>query len=491
VLGASLPRIVRQLLAESLLIGLAGCAGGVLLANWGIAGLLALAPDKFPRAGAVHLDARVLAFAVFATIFTVILFGLIPALSVPRADVSATLKDGDRGATALGHLRLRNALAVAEIALALVVLVGAGLLARTFYNLQRVNAGFSADHVLTFELDVPQARYGDDPRFIAFYRSLVSRLQALPGVETVGVTSDLPWTTYDENLTFHVTGAAADAQQSESRFHFVSPAYFPALRVPLIAGRFFSEADDAKSQPVILVNEALARRYFPKGDAVGTFISAFNDRKMQIVGIIGDLQDTPSSTNVKPALYVNSWQMAAGGDQYIAIRAQGDPRALAAQVPAEVAALDSDLPVMKVRSLEDVSALAISGTRFTLTLVGMFGAIALILAAVGVFGVISYSVTQRTNEIGIRMALGAMQKDVLAMIVGQGSKIAFAGIALGLAAALLLTRGMQGLLFGVSPFDPITLASVAALLVFVALLACYLPARRAAQVDPMVALRHE
>jgi predicted permease len=462
----------------------------VLIANWGITGLLALAPDKFPRVAAVHLDARVLAFAVFATLLTAILFGLIPALSIPQVDVNSTLKDGDRGATASGHMRLRNGLAVAEIALALVVLVGAGLLARTFYNLQRVNAGFSADHVLTFELNVPQARYGDDPKYIAFYRSLVSRLRALPGVETVGVTSDLPWTTYDENLTFVVVGRTTK-NGNQSRFHFVSPDYFRAVRVPLVTGRFFAETDDAKAPPVLLVNQALAQKFFPNGDAVGTMVTTFNDTKMQIVGVVGDVQDTPSSTEAKPAMYFNSWQLAAGGEEFVAIRTKGDTRALAAQVAGEVAAIDPDLPVMKVRALEDVSALAISGTRFTLTLVGMFGAIALILAAVGVFGVISYSVTQRTNEIGIRMALGAMQKDVLAMIVGQGSRIAFAGIFLGLAAALLLTRGMQSLLFNVSPFDPLTLAAVAGLLVFVALLACYLPARRAAQVDPMVALRHE
>ncbi len=490
VLGASRFRIVRQLLAESLLLAAAGCALGVLLANWGITGLLALAPDKFPRVAAVHLDARVLAFAVFATLLTAVLFGLIPALSIPRADVNSTLKDGDRGATAAGHMRLRNWLAIAEIALALVVLVGAGLLARTFYNLQRVNAGFSADHVLTFEVDVPQARYGDDPKFIAFYRSLVSRLQSLPGVENAGVTSDLPWTTYDENLTFNVVGQTSkDGKQS--RFHFVSPDYFRAVRVPLITGRFLTETDDDKSTPVLLVNQALAQRFFPNGDAVGTFVTAFNDKKFQIVGVVGNVQDTPSSTEAKPAMYFSSWQIAAGGEEFIAIRTKGDPRALAAQVAGEVAALDPDLPVMKIRPLEDVSALAISGTRFTLTLVGMFGAIALILAAVGVFGVISYSVTQRTNEIGIRMALGALQKDVLGMIVAQGSRIAFAGIALGLAAALLLTRAMQSLLFNVSPFDPLTLASVAGLLALVALLACYLPARRAAQVDPMVALRHE
>jgi predicted permease len=490
VLGASRFRIVRQLLAESFLLAFAGCAAGVVIASLGIDGLMALAPDKFPRLQAIHLDGRVLAFAIGATILTAVLFGLIPALSIPQGDVNSTLKEGERGSTAAGHLRLRNWLAVAEIALALVVLVGAGLLARTFYNLQRVNAGFSAEHVLTFELDLPRAHYGDDPKYIGFFKNLSDRLRVLPGVESVGVTSDLPWTTYDENLTFSVVGRTEE-HGNGARFHFVSPEYFHAVRTPLVSGRYLAETDDAKAKPVLLVNQALARKYFPAGDAVGTYITSFNDTKMQIVGVVGDVQDTPSSTDAKPALYFNAWQMAAGGEQYVAIRTLGDPRSLAGQISKQVAAIDPDLPAMKVRPLEDVSALAISSTKFTLTLVGMFGAIALLLAAVGVFGVISYSVTQRTNEIGIRMALGALQKDVLEMIVGQGAKIAFAGIAIGLLAAVMLTRGMQSLLFKVSPFDPVTLGAVAATLAIVALAACYVPARRAARVDPMVALRHE
>ncbi len=263
------------------------------------------------------------------------------------------------------------------------------------------------------------------------------------------------------------------------------------MRTPLVSGRYFSETDNPTSEPVLIVNQALARRYFPAGDAVGHYLTTFNDTKRQIVGVVGDVQDSPSETNAKPAIYMDDFQNAGGGERYIAIRSSGDTRALAAQIRREVAALDSDLPVMKVRPLDEVSAQAISSTKFTLTLVGMFGAIALILAAVGVFSVISYSVTQRTNEIGIRMALGAVQKDVLGMIVSQGARLALGGIAIGVVASLALTRGMESLLFNVSPFDPVTLTAVAALLVMVALFACYVPARRAASVDPMIALRHE
>ncbi len=491
VLGASRLRIISQLMAESLLLALLGCVAGVAVAKWGIDALLAMAPDKFPRLGAIQLDWRVLLFAVFVTVLTAVLFGLLPALSVPQRDANASLKEGDHATAGAGHLRLRNALAVAEIALALVVLAGAGLMARTFYNLQRVNAGFQAEHVLTFELDMPQARYKDDAKYITFLRALTDRLKALPGVENVGMGSDLPWTGYDENLGFNIVGQAdPNAHGQSARFHFMSPDYFRAIGTPLVAGRFFAATDNDKTQPVLVVNEAFAKRYFPDG-AIGRNITTFNDKPMQIVGVVGDVRDTPSSAEAKPALYFDNWQFVGGGEQFIAIRATGDLRPLAAQVGREVAALDPDLPVLKVRALDDVSAMAISATRFTLTLVGAFGAIALVLAAVGVFGVISYSVAQRTNEIGIRMALGALERDVLGMIVGHGARLAVSGVAIGVCAALLLTRAMQTLLYGVSPFDPATFAAVAGLLGAVALVACWVPARRAARVDPMTALRHE
>jgi predicted permease len=494
VLGASRMRMARQLLAESFLLAGAGCLFGVMLAKWGIDALLALAPEQFPRLGSVQLDWRVLLFAAGATVLTAVLFGIAPAVSAPVADVNTTLKEGDHATASAGHMRLRNALAVAEIALALVVLVGAGLMARTFWNLQRVNAGFSAEHVLTFELDAPHARYKDDAKYVALFRGLTDRLRALPGVQTVGMGSDLPWTGYDENFMFSIVGkkdANGANEANGARYHFVTPDYFRAIGTPLISGRFFTAAEDSKSAPAVIVNQALASRYFPDGNAVGAYVTTFNDTKMQIVGVVGDVQDSPSGTNAKPAMYLNDWQTVGGGERYIAVRTTGDWRPLAAAIPREVAALDPDLPVLKVRPLDEVSAQAISSTRFTLMLVGVFGAIALVLAAVGVFGVISYSVTQRTNEIGLRMALGALERDVLRMIVGQGAKIAAVGVGFGLIAALLLTRAMTTLLFGVSAFDPVTLACVAVGLVAIALAACYLPARRAASVDPMVALRHE
>jgi predicted permease len=494
VLGASRVRIARQLLAESFLLAGAGCLLGVLLAKWGIDGLLALAPEQFPRLGSVALDWRVLLFAAGATVLTAVLFGIVPAVSAPVADVNTTLKEGDHSTASAGHMRLRNVLAVAEIALALVVLVGAGLMARTFWNLQRVNAGFSTDHVLTFELDVPHARYKEDAKYVALFRGLTDRLRALPGVQTVGMGSDLPWTGYDENFMFSIVGKkdASGADESNgARYHFVTPDYFRAIGTPLVEGRFYTDAEDPKSPLAVIVNQALASRYFPGGNAVGSYIATFNSAKKQIVGVVADVQDSPSGTDAKPAIYFNDWQTVGGGERYIAVRTTGDWRPLAASVGREVAAIDPDLPVLKVRPLGDVSAQAISSTRFTLMLVGVFGAIALVLAAVGVFGVISYSVTQRTNEIGLRMALGALDRDVLKMIVGQGARIAAMGVGIGLAAALVLTRAMTTLLFGVSPFDPITLAAVAGVLVVIALAACYLPARRAASVDPMVALRHE
>ncbi len=493
VLGAGGFRIVRQLLTESLLLAFVGCVIGLAFANLGVDALVALAPANFPRLHAIHIDWQVLLFAAGATVLTAILFGLAPAIGILRADLNTSLKDGDRGTSASGgRARLRDWLATAEIALALVLLVGAGLMARTFVNLQHVNAGFQSAHVLTFHIDVPHERYKDDAKFIRFYQDLTARLQALPGVQLVGATSDIPWTGYDENASFGIEGRPDNSGASpEARFHFVSPDYFRAIGTPVISGRFFAVTDDAKAPPVILVNQALARKYFPGQDAVGHSLHIFGPKHFQIIGVVGDVKDTPDAAQAKPAFYLNDWQVGGGDERIVVVRATSDLAILGSEVSQEVTALDPDLPVMKILPMEQVSAQAISSTRFTLLLVGLFGGLALLLAAVGIFGVISYSVTQRTHEIGIRMALGAMRNDVLKMVVSQGAKLALAGVAFGVLAALALTRAMSSLLFGVSASDPFTISSVAVALVAVALFACYLPARRASRVDPMVALRYE
>ncbi|MFZ0883425.1 MAG: ABC transporter permease [Candidatus Acidiferrales bacterium] len=493
VLGAGKLRIVRQLLTESLLLAFFGCALGLLFAIWGVDLLLALSPGQLPRLQAVHIDARVLGFAAFITVLTSVIFGLAPALATLRTDVNKSLKDGDRGSTAAsGRGRLRNALVVVEISLALVLLAGAGLLMRTFANLQRVSPGFRPENVLTFHTELPDKRYPDNPSFIRFYRNLAARLQTLPGVQSVGVGSDLPWTGYDENSDFEIEGRPnSPSQAPESRYHYASPGYFATIGQPLLAGRSFALTDDEKSPKVLMINSAFARRYFPGQEAVGKFLNLWGFKHVQIVGVVGDIKDTPDAPSTKPALYWDDWQFNLQAREVVVVRATSNLAALARAIPPEVQALDKDLPVADIEPMEEVGAHAFSTARFTLLLVGSFAGLALILATVGVFGVMAYSVTQRTHEIGIRMALGAQTRDVHRMVLAQGAALSAAGVLFGLLAAFSLTRVMTGLLFGVQPSDPWTFVAVSALLALVALAACLLPARRAMRVDPTVALRYE
>ena len=492
-LGASRMRIIFQLLTESLLLAFLGCLVGVILARWGVDALIALSPANLPRLQMVHLDGRVLAFAAIVTVFTAMIFGLAPAAAILRTDVIRSLKDGDRGATSgRGRAHLRNWLAAIEIGLALVLLTGAGLLLRTFFNLQHVNMGFQPAHVLTFHADLPGKRYPKDEDFIRFYKDLVARLQSLPGVQVVGVSSDIPWTGYDENSSFSIEGVPDNPDRSpEARYHFASPDYFRAIGTPLLQGRFAALTDDLKSQKVILVNSAFAQRYFPGEDAVGKRLNLWGHKGVIIIGVVGDVKDTPDAATAKPAFYWPDWQSTDNGERAVVLRASSDLAILAQELRQEVLALDKDLPITDVKPMEEIGARAISSARFTLLLVGCFAGLALLLAAVGVFGVMAYSVTQRRHEIGIRMALGAQQRDVLDMVVTQGAKLAAAGVLVGMVAALFLTRAMKSLLYGVGASDPWTFVGVAVLLSAVALFACYLPARRASRVDPMVALRYE
>jgi predicted permease len=493
VLGAGGLRIIRQLLTESLLLAFLGCAFGLLFAELGLRGLLVLSPEKLPRLQLVHIDARVLLFAALVTVFTALLFGLAPALAIVKASASQSLKDGDRGTTVGGTRgRLRSWLVTAEIALALVLLAGAGLLMRTFVNLQHVDMGFNPDHALTFRIQLPEKRYADPVSQIHFYQNLAARLQALPGVQSVGFGSDIPWTGYDENTSFDIVGVTFQSNNSpEARYHFASPDYFKAAGIPLLSGRFFTTSDDAKAPPVVIVNSALAQRYFRGEDAVGKRLDMWGKKGISIVGVIGDIKDMPDAPATPPAFYWADWQFPDGNERVVVLRSTADLISLAAAVTKEVLALDKDLPVTDVKTLDDVGAHAVSTAKFTLVLVGAFAGLAVLLAAIGIFGVISYSVTQRTHEIGIRMALGAQQEDVLGMILRQGAKVTALGVLFGIIGAVTLTRAMRELLYRVSATDPWTFAIVAAVLVAVALAACYIPARRALRVDPMVALRYE
>ena len=494
VLGAGRFRIVRQLLTESLLLSFLGCLLGLLFAVWGVDALVALSPGQLPRLELVHIDSRVLLFAILVTLVTAVVFGLAPAFATLHSNVGQSLKDGDRGTTVGANRgRLRSWLVATEIALALVLLAGAGLLMRTFVNLQHVNPGFEPDHVLTFHTELPAKRYGKDDNFIAFYKNLVVRLQKLPGVQFVGVGSDVPWTGYDENTDMEIEGRPTDpnAQSPEARYHFATPDYFSAIGIPLLSGRFFNDADTQKSQKVTIVNSAFARRYFPGENPLGKRLDLWGQKGVTIVGVVGDVKDSPDSLAAKPSLYWDDWQFPQENERILVLRAGSNLSSLSAALQGEVAAIDKDIPVTAVKPMDEIGAHAVAGARFTVLLVGVFAGLALVLAAIGILGVMSYSVTQRTHEIGIRMALGAQQQDVLSMVVTQGAKLAAFGVGFGLIAGLALTRAMRGLLYGIGASDPWTFAGVAVLLVIVALGACYVPARRASKVDPIVALRYE
>jgi putative ABC transport system permease protein len=493
-LGAGRGRIVRQLLTESLLLAMIGGAAGILLAQLAIDALRALGPEQLPRLQAVSIDGRILLFTLGVTLLTGVLFGLAPALQAGQVNLNELLKEGGRGGGAQKR-RLRDALVITEIALALALLAGAGLLIRSFLKLQQTAPGFDPERVLTASLSLPDARYGDAPKVAAFHWRLLDRVSALPGVGSAGLTSDLPWTGYDENAGFIIEGKTFPPNdRPEGRYHFVSSDYFRTIGVPLLAGRFFNDADQPESQPVVLINRAMAERYWSGESAVGkrfTFSSQPKERNwFTVVGVVGDVKDFPHSPAAKPAFYWATMQQTPR-QITLAVRSGADPLSLIEAVRSEVRVLDKDLPLAEVKTLEAIAATSVAGRRFTLWLVGFFALTAMAMAAIGIYSVLSYLVAQRTHEIGLRMALGAQLGDVLKLVMRQGMALVLSGLAAGIIAAFALTRLIKGLLFEVSATDPLAFAMAAALLALVALLACYIPARRAAKVDPMVALRVE
>jgi len=492
--GAGRRRIVRQLLTESLLLAMVGGAAGILLAQWAIDTLRALGPEQLPRLQAVNIDGGILLFTLGVTLLTGVLFGLAPALQAGQFNLNAFLKEGGRGGGGQRR-RLRDALVITEVALALALLAGAGLLIRSFWKLQQTDPGFNPERVLTASLSLPGARYGDAPKVAAFQQLLLERLAALPGAQSAGLTSDLPWTGYDENAGFTVEGKTFPPNDGPSaRYHFVSSDYFRTIGVPLIAGRFFNSDDRQDTQPVVLINRVMAERYWPGASAVGkrfTFSSQPNERDwFTVVGVVGDVKDFPHSPAAAPAFYWATMQQTPR-QIILAVRSSADPLNLVEAVRNEVRALDKDLPLADAQTLETIAATAVAGRRFTLWLVGFFALTAMALAAIGIYSVLSYLVAQRTHEIGLRMALGAQLGDVLKLVVRQGMTPVLTGLAMGITAAIALTRLIKGLLFEVSATDPLAFAMAAALLALVSLLACYVPARRATKVDPMVALKYE
>ncbi|HKP11887.1 MAG TPA: ABC transporter permease [Blastocatellia bacterium] len=505
-LGAGRGRIVRQLLAESLLLAASGGGIGLLLASWGLRLLPALGSEKIPRLHEVALDARVLGFTLLASLLTSVVFGLVPAYQAVKFDLQAALKEGGRAAPARGRSRLRSALVIAEVALSLVLLVGAGLLIKSFWLLRQVDTGFRAEQVLTVKLFPPASSYPDDQHVAAFYENLLQRVRSLPGVTDAAVVDAVPLGDRSGGTVMETEGQPVELSALNSAgWRVVSPDYFRTLGVRLLRGRFLEDADQEQAKPVAVINETLARAHWPDEDPLGRRIRLLNRPPGQattafltVVGVAADVKNEGLTEAARQEVYVPLRQREAAIDgmgferqMSLAVRTSDEPLEMAKAIRQEVGTLDPSVPVASVRTMEQVLATVTVQPRFNMILLGIFAAVALVMASVGIYGVLSYSVTQRTQEIGIRLALGARQSDVLKMVVSQGMGLALTGVVIGVASSFALTRLMAGLLYGVSATDPVTFVAIAFLLTGVALLACYLPARRATKVDPTVALRYE
>ena len=492
-LGASRWRVARQQLVESVLLSLAGGALGLLLAVWGVDVLAALGAGDIPRSREIGVDGRVLAFTAALSVLTGLAFGLLPALRASRPDLNEVLKDAGRGTSGPGRGRVRSALVVSEIALSLVLLIGAGLLVKSFVGLLSVNPGFDPASVLTLRINLARARYPKPEQAEAFFGDLQRRVAGLPGVEAAGMVSELPLSGQPNDMYFYVAGRPPQTadQKVTADYRRVNQDYFRAMRIPVLRGRDFTEQEVTGNAQVVVINETLARNFFPDEDPLGRrlVIDFGNQEEFEVVGVVGDVRHRALDGEVYQMMYVPTLRI--GGTNLVVRTSSADPLALATAVRGEVAAVDKDQPVSGVRTLEEVVAGSVAQQRFRTLLLAVFAGVALLLAGVGIYGVIAYSVTHRTHEIGIRMALGAGAADILKMVVGQGMALALAGIAVGLLAALALTRVLSSLLFGVTATDALTFATVSLLIAAVALLACLLPARRATKVDPMIALRYE
>ena len=512
-LGASRWRLVRQMLIESVLLGLAGGAAGLLLALWGIEFLsVAARRMSVPRAGSIGLDGRVLLFTLAASIVTGLIFGSVPALQASKPDLNDALKEGGRSSGSLRGSRTRSLLVVSEMALAFVLLAGAGLLINSFLKLRAVDPGLQPEKVLTMNITLPRQKYTQPEQVIAFHRQLLEQVAAVPGIEYAGTVTALPYGGSTNGFGYTIDSSEPGGQTVSLVSQQASPDFFRALGIPLVTGRAFNERDIDGAPAVIIVSDSLAKRYWPDQDPLGHRIK-WGDKKfgspwMTVVGVVGDVRTRGLDTPPKPTIYLPHLQlgepikMLAGmtlrdlmADDArsidLVVRSASGVSGLANAVRGAVWAVDANQPVTRVKTMEQVLADTMVAQRFSTSLLAIFAGIALALAAAGIYGVISYSVTQRTHEIGIRMALGAEQRDVLKLVVGQGMIPALIGLGLGVAGAIGLTRFMSSLLFKVSVTDPITFAVIGSLLLIVAMAACYLPARRAAKVDPMIALRCE
>ncbi len=495
-LGASRGRIIRQLLTESVLLSSVGGGIGLLLGVWLTKLLIAVSPPNTPRFDEIRPDARVLVFTVALAVITGVIFGLTPALQASRVDLNERLKEtGRSGSGGASRNRLRSLMMVSEIALSFVLLVGAGLLIKSFIRLREVSPGFNPDNTLTMRVSLPGAKYPQGEPRVQMFRQLVERLKALPGVQSAGAVLSLPLSGDTFNVWRAVIreGRPATPEESDNAAYLVAtPDYFRTLNIPLITGRAFTEQDTEETPKVLIVNETMARRLWPGESPVGKRLTIWRDEKFprEIVGVVGETKPSLDA-DPGPQMYVPYAQDSSWSGMSLVIRTNGDQPGMSAAVRNEIRALDKGIPVFNVRTMNDVLATSVAPRRAPVLLLSAFAGVALLLAMIGIYGVTAYYVTQRTQEIGIRMALGAQMSDVLKLVLKGGIALAVIGIAVGLVGAFALTRLMSSLLFGVKPTDVVTFALVSLCLLVTALIACYIPARRATKVDPMVALRYE
>ena len=497
-MGASRIRVIRQLLTESLLLSLLGGAVGLLLAVWWSDLLIALGKDDIPRALEVGIDGRVLTFTLGVSLLTGLIFGLAPAFHSSKTELVDSLKEGGRGASeGARRNRVRNVLVVSELAIAVMLLVGAGLLIQSLWRLQKVNSGLQPENVLTFNVTLPETKYKYD-RQTQFFIDLKSRLESTPGVQSASTIFPLPLSGDRFSISFEIEGRPLPPKDHPSADFFTTGVgYFRAMGIPITKGRDFDDRDKHGATPVIIITETFAKQHFPNEDPIGkrlepgiSSIDGEDSVMREIIGVAGDVRNRALSTEPRAAYYVPQTQIPFS--QMIAVvKTKSEPRGLISAVTKEVAAMDPNIPLFGVKSMEEYLSQSVAAPRFNTTLLSIFAAVALVLTMVGLYGVMSYSVAQRRNEIGIRLSLGAQSRDVLLMIVKQGSLLIGLGLVIGLAGAFAATRVIASFLFGVTAKDPFTFAAVSMLLAIVALAACYIPAWRATKVDPMEALRQE
>jgi predicted permease len=513
-LGAGRARLMRQLLTESLLLASAGGLLGLGLAYWGVAAIRAVIPANIPRMNEVQLDPAVLAFTFGVSLLAGVLFGFAPSLHITRADLSETLNESGRGTSAGGRSRfLRASLVVSELAISVLLLAGAGLLIRSFTRLLAVSPGFQTQHLLTMELSLPAKTYPDGPPVQKFFTQLMASLKTLPGVQSAGAISEMPLAdSYSSGSVFFQDTSIQDTPKLQALGNLpymeidqrsATTGYFQAMQIPLVRGRLFAEADDASAPLVAIVDTNFAHRFWPHGDAIGQHVAVDTipnvnpntPRWRTIVGVVGHVKHYSLDVEGREQIYFPHRQPEFGisspRDMTLAVRTSMDPPSVTSAIREQVAALDKDLALYNVATMDELVSTSVAQPRLNLSLLVAFALLALVLGAIGVYGVMAYAVTQRTQEFGIRMALGASSSDVLKQVFLEGGRLAVLGLALGLIAALGLTQLMSSLLFGVQPRDPATFIAAAAVLVLVALAACYIPARRATRVDPLVALRYE